>query len=220
MEWESRLMEEMTRLKMELEQVHIDDRNAALNELKAEQLLESQTLAVKLKQREETFNEEVIFLETRSPLKPLNFSFSQLASLKAQLDAKQAELRGLDAKADIQIMEHRAYIEKQERVHQKELQKLQHEYDTHLRMHSDLIGMPSFFLIKETENNGNVLDDIKEEHKREKEQIKASFYRSLEQIKEEFANEITLTTETLQAKHKKEMGEDIRAAAQNFDYKL
>lgn len=56
--------------------------------------------------------------------------------------------------------------------------------------------------------NGNVIaDDIKEEHKREKEQIKASFYRSLEQIKEEFANEITLTTETMQAKHKKEMGE-------------
>lgn len=59
--------------------------------------------------------------------------------------------------------------------------------------------------------NGNVIaDDIKEEHKREKEQIKASFYRSLEQIKEEFANEITLTTETMQAKHKKEMGEESR----------
>lgn len=63
--------------------------------------------------------------------------------------------------------------------------------------------------------NGNVIaDDIKEENKREKEQIKASFYRSLEQIKEEFANEITLTTETMQTKHKKEMGKH------NFDYKL
>lgn len=49
-------------------------------------------------------------------------------------------------------------------------------------------------------------EEIRAEHKREKEQIKASFYRSLEQIKEEFANEITLTTETLQAKHKREMG--------------
>jgi hypothetical protein len=49
-------------------------------------------------------------------------------------------------------------------------------------------------------------DEIKGEHKREKEQIKASFYRSLEQIKEEFANEITLTSETLQAKHKRELG--------------
>jgi F0F1-type ATP synthase membrane subunit b/b' len=52
------------------------------------------------------------------------------------------------------------------------------------------------------------VEEIKDEHKREKEQIKASFYRSLEQIKEEFANEITLATETLQAKHKKEMGKD------------
>jgi hypothetical protein len=49
-------------------------------------------------------------------------------------------------------------------------------------------------------------DEIKGEHKREKEQIKGSFYRSLEQIKEEFANEITLTSETLQAKHKRELG--------------
>lgn len=49
-------------------------------------------------------------------------------------------------------------------------------------------------------------EEIKAEHKREKEQIKASFYRSLEQIKEEFANEITLTTETLQGKHKRELG--------------
>lgn len=52
----------------------------------------------------------------------------------------------------------------------------------------------------------DITDEIKDEHKREKEQIKASFYRSLEQIKEEFANEITLATEALQAKHKKEMG--------------
>jgi hypothetical protein len=47
---------------------------------------------------------------------------------------------------------------------------------------------------------------MKAEHKREKDQIKASFYNSLEQIKEEFANEITLTTETLQAKHKRDLG--------------
>lgn len=62
-EWENRLLEEMTRLKMELEQVHIDDRNAALNELKAEHLLENQTLATKFKQREETLNEEVTFYD-------------------------------------------------------------------------------------------------------------------------------------------------------------
>jgi hypothetical protein len=52
-------------------------------------------------------------------------------------------------------------------------------------------------------------EEIKDEHKREKEQIKASFYNSLEQIKEEFANEITLTQETLQGKHKREMGKSL-----------
>ena len=79
MEWESRLMEEMTRLKMELEQVHIDDRNAALNELKAEQLLESQTLAMKLKQREETFNEEVtVFFRLIRPYKLKIYSLFSL----------------------------------------------------------------------------------------------------------------------------------------------
>lgn len=61
-------------------------------------------------------------------------------------------------------------------------------------------------------------EEIKAEHKREKEQIKASFYRSLEQIKEEFANEITLTTEALQTKHKREMGKC--SPKESFDYKL
>lgn len=50
------------------------------------------------------------------------------------------------------------------------------------------------------------IDELKSEYKREKDEIKASFYKSLEQIKEEFANEITITTETLTVKHKKELG--------------
>lgn len=52
-------------------------------------------------------------------------------------------------------------------------------------------------------------DEIKAENKREKDQIKASFYNSLEQIKLEFANEITLTTETMQGKHKLELGKSL-----------
>lgn len=111
----------------------------------------------------------------------------------------------------MQLLEHRAYIERRERDHQKELDKQQMDIERQMRLQSDLIGK----IIKEAkEGKENVLikrlfdiaEEIKGEHKREKEQIKASFYRSLEQIKEEFANEITLTTETLQAKHKKDMG--------------
>lgn len=59
MEWEDRLMEEMNRLKCELEQCHLDDRNVALNELKGQHLLETQTLVTKNKRREEQLGEEV-----------------------------------------------------------------------------------------------------------------------------------------------------------------
>lgn len=40
----------------------------------------------------------------------------------------------------MQLMEHRAYIERQERLHQKEIDKLQHEMDNQMRIHADLIG--------------------------------------------------------------------------------
>lgn len=60
-------------------------------------------------------------------------------------------------------------------------------------------------------------EEIKSGHKREKEQIKGSFHMSLEQIKQEFANEITLTTDTLQGKHKRELG---KFHSQSFDCKL
>ena len=48
---------------------------------------------------------------------------------------------------------------------------------------------------------------MKEEYNREKEEIKAKFFESLHQIKEEFAIEITDTTETLNSTHKKRLGE-------------
>lgn len=59
MEWEDRLMEEMCRLTLELEQVHLDERNSALDKLKAEQLLETQALLTKFKQQEQILMDEV-----------------------------------------------------------------------------------------------------------------------------------------------------------------
>lgn len=58
-EWENRLMEEMNRLKCELEQCQMEDRNNAITELKAEHLLEMQSFAAKFKKIEEKFQEEV-----------------------------------------------------------------------------------------------------------------------------------------------------------------
>lgn len=59
MEWEDRLMEEMCRLTQELEQVHLDERNSALNKLKAEHLLETQALTTKFKQQDQKLLDDV-----------------------------------------------------------------------------------------------------------------------------------------------------------------
>lgn len=59
MEWEDRLMEEMCRLTSELEQVHLDERNSKLNELRNEHLLATQALSISFKQQEQKLLDEV-----------------------------------------------------------------------------------------------------------------------------------------------------------------
>lgn len=50
------------------------------------------------------------------------------------------DLRETQSKSDMQLLESRAYVDKSEREHQKEVDKLQSEMERQLRIHSDLIG--------------------------------------------------------------------------------
>jgi hypothetical protein len=61
MQWEERLLEEMYRLKSELEQMHLDDRNKELYQLRQEMLQETQELTVKYKQKEKELIDQVRF---------------------------------------------------------------------------------------------------------------------------------------------------------------
>jgi hypothetical protein len=145
MEWEDRLMEEMNRLKLELEQVHIEDRNIALAELKSEHMLDLQGIATKYKQKEEALAEEVSMNRRSNPVRSsLQFCLAtfplQLTAMRTQLDVRQEDLRDLQSKADMQLLEHRSYIERRERDHQKELDKQILDYERQLRQHTDLIG--------------------------------------------------------------------------------
>lgn len=142
MEWENRLMEEMCRLKSELEQVHLDERNVALRKSKAEALLEAQSLTAKFKQREEELIDEVSLTQFVGLNFLINLSLLhfKIRSLKLELKLKQDDLREAQSKADMQLLEHRAYLERRERDHQKELQRHQSENERQLRSHSDLIG--------------------------------------------------------------------------------
>ncbi|CAO1440363.1 unnamed protein product [Diamesa tonsa] len=112
-EWEDRLMEEMCRLKLELEQCHLDDRNVALNELREEALIATQVLTTKFKEREQELVDEI-------------------QSLKSELVIKRDGLVEAQAIADTKLMEHRSFLERREREHQQEM-------DRHLREHSDTI---------------------------------------------------------------------------------
>lgn len=50
------------------------------------------------------------------------------------------DLRDTQSKSDLLLLESRAYVDKKERDHQKEVDKLQLDIERQLRLHSDLIG--------------------------------------------------------------------------------
>lgn len=49
-------------------------------------------------------------------------------------------MQATQSKADMQLLESRAYMDKREREHQKEMDRQQLELERQLRLHSDLIG--------------------------------------------------------------------------------
>jgi hypothetical protein len=53
---------------------------------------------------------------------------------------KQQDLRDAQSKADMQLVEQRTYLDRKEREHHREVDRLQVEIERHLREHSDLIG--------------------------------------------------------------------------------
>lgn len=53
---------------------------------------------------------------------------------------KLEDLRDTQAKADVQLLEQRAYLDRREREHQKELDRHELDLERQLRQHSDLIG--------------------------------------------------------------------------------
>lgn len=65
---------------------------------------------------------------------------SKVKTCKTEIDLKQQDLRETQTKADMQLLEHRSYLDRKEREFQKELDKLQRELDRQERIHSDLIG--------------------------------------------------------------------------------
>lgn len=59
MQWEDRLLHEMNRLRVEMEQTNLEDRLSAINRFKREALQETEELTLKFNMREKQLTEEV-----------------------------------------------------------------------------------------------------------------------------------------------------------------
>lgn len=59
MQWEDRLLHEMNRLRVEMEQTNLEDRLSAINRFKREALQETEELTQKFNMREKQLKEEV-----------------------------------------------------------------------------------------------------------------------------------------------------------------
>lgn len=104
MQWEDKLLEEMARLKMELEQIGLEEKQEALAKLRRETDEELTALTSTFTAKQEELEQEI-------------------ASLKEMLEKKQNEYAELQAKSDTTMMETRQYLDRAERDNQMTLEK-------------------------------------------------------------------------------------------------
>lgn len=104
MQWEDKLLEEMARLKMELEQIGLEEKQEALAKLRRETDEELTALTSTFTAKQEELEQEI-------------------TSLKEMLEKKQNEYAELQAKSDTTMMETRQYLDRAERDNQMTLEK-------------------------------------------------------------------------------------------------
>ncbi|KAJ6633036.1 Laminin subunit alpha-2 [Pseudolycoriella hygida] len=100
--WEDRLMEEMGRLKIELESCYAEDRAEALQIAQTEKIEEITCLSNTFNQKEKELREEIV-------------------ELKRLIADKTAKLVDASVRSDNQIMQIRVILDKSEREHQREM---------------------------------------------------------------------------------------------------
>ncbi|XP_021711061.1 uncharacterized protein LOC5564138 isoform X3 [Aedes aegypti] len=104
MQWEDRLLHEMNRLKMELEQMYIEERVAAINKFKREALEETEALKHKFNMRERQLKEEI-------------------ESLKSTIQLQKQAMEAAQTEADHRLVQSRMFVERAEREHETILAK-------------------------------------------------------------------------------------------------
>lgn len=99
-QWEAKLMDQMSRLTNELNQINGEERQKAVEEVKEECLKQ----LTDMKNRYDKVQEELC---------------AEIVSLKTSLKAKQRELEDTHSKADTQLVQARMFLDRTEREHQQ-----------------------------------------------------------------------------------------------------
>lgn len=113
-QWEDKLLDEMGRLKMELEQIGLEDKHSALAKMKAEYEDELLELTAKFNSKQEELEKEI-------------------SDLKQIIASKQKDYEALQERSDSQIVEARMFVERAERENQAVL-------DTEIAKRESIIG--------------------------------------------------------------------------------
>ncbi|XP_052889863.1 uncharacterized protein LOC128298162 isoform X1 [Anopheles moucheti] len=104
MQWEDRLLHEMNRLKVELEQTHMEERTSALEKLRREALAETEAMSHRFNEREKQLKTEI-------------------ETLKAKLEQQKKTMSNAQSDADQKMLQSRMYVERAEREHERKLAK-------------------------------------------------------------------------------------------------
>uniref|UniRef100_A0A182K590 Uncharacterized protein n=1 Tax=Anopheles christyi TaxID=43041 RepID=A0A182K590_9DIPT len=161
MQWEDRLLHEMNRLKVELEQTHMEERTSAIEKLRREALAETEAMSQRFNEREKLLKNEI-------------------ESLKAKLEQQMKSMNNAQTEADQKLLQSRMYVERAEREHERKLAKEMSEKD-------------------------EIIENLKQQFEKEKQELEQHFSDRIHQVQEEFAREISDTTELMKTVHKKEL---------------
>ncbi|XP_050079796.1 centromere protein F [Anopheles maculipalpis] len=161
MQWEDRLLHEMNRLKLELEQTHMEERTSAIEKLRREALAETEAMSQRFSEREKQLKTEI-------------------ESLKAKLELQKKTMANAQSEADQKLLQSRMYVERAEREHERKL-------------------------AKEISAKDEIIENLKQQFEQEKSALERDFSERIQQVQEEFAREISDTTELMKTAHKKEL---------------
>ncbi|XP_052871891.1 uncharacterized protein LOC128277473 isoform X2 [Anopheles cruzii] len=110
MQWEDRLLREMNRLKLELEQMHMEERNSAIEKIQRETMAETEAMSQRFNEREKQLKDEI-------------------KSLKSKIEQQNTAMSNAQSDADQKLLQSRKYVERAEREHEQMLAKQISEKD-------------------------------------------------------------------------------------------